>query len=222
MRKNHKWKLNIDRDKTRLQEPNKESGGSTKRSRVSEEGDYVVHSNQETPNNGGSTIQRHIGIDDAKKKGNGKASRNNKSVEELCAMRITRGSEIEVDPLYVALVLLITCKLFEKPIRSMTSDEQFKVLFRAYGTIISGNIAKERIGCLGYVDFDKEEFAFNSIHGLNHFEFNGKKLKVMVFGTVYGTSVVIVIDANKKSTCYGFVKFEAYGDALKAIKGSMV
>ncbi|GJX57198.1 putative nuclease HARBI1 [Tanacetum coccineum] len=58
MCKHPKWKLNLDRDKTRLQEPNEESCGSTKRSRVSEEGDYVVHSNQETPNSGGSTIQR--------------------------------------------------------------------------------------------------------------------------------------------------------------------
>ncbi|GJY61742.1 hypothetical protein Tco_0462399 [Tanacetum coccineum] len=91
-----KWKLNIDRDKTRLQEPNEESGGSTKRSRVSEEGDYVVHSNQETPNSGGSTIQRPIGRDAAKKKGNGKASPNNEFVEELRAMRITRESEIRV------------------------------------------------------------------------------------------------------------------------------
>ncbi|GKE84857.1 hypothetical protein Tco_1558599, partial [Tanacetum coccineum] len=52
------------------EEPNEESGGSTKRSRrVSEEGDYVVHSNQETPNSGGSSIQRPIGRDAAKKKG---------------------------------------------------------------------------------------------------------------------------------------------------------
>ncbi|GKA54733.1 glutathione S-transferase T3-like protein [Tanacetum coccineum] len=96
MCKHPKWKLNLDRDKTRLQEPNEESGGSTKRSRVSEEGDYVVHSNQETPNSGGSSIQRPIGRDAAKKKGKGKASPNNEFVEELRAMRITRESEIEV------------------------------------------------------------------------------------------------------------------------------
>ncbi|GKC96559.1 hypothetical protein Tco_1162001, partial [Tanacetum coccineum] len=78
------------------EEPNEESGGSTKRSRTSEEGEYVVHSNQETPNSGGSTIQRPIGRDAAKKKGKGKASPNNEFVEELRAMRITRESEIEV------------------------------------------------------------------------------------------------------------------------------
>ncbi|GKE79293.1 hypothetical protein Tco_1545413, partial [Tanacetum coccineum] len=96
MCKHPKWKLNLDRDKTRLQEPNEESGGSTKISRVSEEGDSVVHSNQETPNSGGSSIQRPTGRDAAKKKGNGKASPNNEFVEELRAMRIIRESEIKV------------------------------------------------------------------------------------------------------------------------------
>ncbi|GKB48908.1 glutathione S-transferase T3-like protein [Tanacetum coccineum] len=105
MCKNPKWMLNIDRDNTRShridEEPNEESGGSTKRSRTSEEGEYVVHSNQETPNSSGSTIQRPIGRDAAKKKGKGKASQsfsfpNNEFVEELYAIRITRESEIEV------------------------------------------------------------------------------------------------------------------------------
>ncbi|GJW17367.1 glutathione S-transferase T3-like protein [Tanacetum coccineum] len=103
MCKHPKWMLNIDRDNTRSrpidEEPNEESGGSTKRSRTSEEGEYVVHSNQETPNSGGSTIQRPIGRDAAKKKGKGKASQSFSSaefVEELRAMRITRESEIEV------------------------------------------------------------------------------------------------------------------------------
>ncbi|GKB97087.1 hypothetical protein Tco_0983224 [Tanacetum coccineum] len=72
MCKNPKWKLNIDRDKTCLQEPNEESGGNMKK------------------------------IEDAaKKKGKGKASQsfsfpNNEFVEELRAMRISRESEIEV------------------------------------------------------------------------------------------------------------------------------
>ncbi|GKC05760.1 putative harbinger transposase-derived protein [Tanacetum coccineum] len=69
MCKNPKLKLNIDRDKTRLLDPNEESGGSTKRSRTSEEGDYVVLYNQETPTSGGLTIQRPIGRDATKKKG---------------------------------------------------------------------------------------------------------------------------------------------------------
>ncbi|GJT51981.1 hypothetical protein Tco_0978138 [Tanacetum coccineum] len=72
-----------DRDNTRSrpidEEPNEESGGSTKRSRTSEEGEYVVHSNQETPNSGGS--QRPIGRDSAKKKGKGKASQSFSSAE---------------------------------------------------------------------------------------------------------------------------------------------
>nr|GFB54661.1 fgenesh protein 73 [Tanacetum cinerariifolium] len=97
--------LNLDRDNTRShridEEPNEESGGSTKRSRTSEEGEYVVHSNQETPNSSGSTIQRPIGRDGAKKKGKGKTSQsfsfpNNEFAKELRAMRITRESEIEV------------------------------------------------------------------------------------------------------------------------------
>ncbi|GJU99849.1 glutathione S-transferase T3-like protein [Tanacetum coccineum] len=105
MCKNPKWMLNIDRDNTRShpidEEPNEESGGSTKRSRTSEEGEMLFTSNQETPNSGGSTIQRPIGRDAAKKKGKGKASQsfsfpNNEFVEELRAMRITRESEIEV------------------------------------------------------------------------------------------------------------------------------
>ncbi|GKA04404.1 glutathione S-transferase T3-like protein [Tanacetum coccineum] len=85
MCKHPKWMLNIDRDNTRSrpidEEPNEESGGSTKRSRTSEEGEYVVHSNQETPNSGGSTIQRPIGRDAAKKKGKGKASQSFSSAE---------------------------------------------------------------------------------------------------------------------------------------------
>lgn len=80
MCKNPKWMLNIDRDNTGSHpmdgEPNEESGGSTKRSRTTEEGEYVVHSNQETPTSGGSTIQRPIGRDAAKKKGKGKASQS--------------------------------------------------------------------------------------------------------------------------------------------------
>nr|GEZ22892.1 hypothetical protein [Tanacetum cinerariifolium] len=83
------------------EEPNEESGGSMKISRTSEKGEYVDHSNQETPNSSGSTIQRPIGRDAAKKKGKGKTSQsfsfpNNEFVEELRAMRITRESEIEV------------------------------------------------------------------------------------------------------------------------------
>nr|GEU71427.1 glutathione S-transferase T3-like [Tanacetum cinerariifolium] len=75
MCKHPKWKLNLDHDKTRLQEPNEENGGSTKRSRVSEEGDYVVHSNQETPNSSGSTIRRPTGRDAAKKKRKGRTAK---------------------------------------------------------------------------------------------------------------------------------------------------
>nr|GEW70233.1 glutathione S-transferase T3-like [Tanacetum cinerariifolium] len=105
MCKNPKWMLNIDRDNTRShhidEEPNEESGGSMKISRTSEKGEYVDHSNQETPNSSGSTIQRPIGRDAAKKKGKGKTSQsfsfpNNEFVEELRSMKITRESEIEV------------------------------------------------------------------------------------------------------------------------------
>ncbi|GKC73918.1 putative nuclease HARBI1 [Tanacetum coccineum] len=71
MCKNPKWMLNIDHDNTRShcidEEHNEESSGSTKGSRTSKEGEYVVHSNQEILNS-----------------------------SELRAMRITRKSEIEV------------------------------------------------------------------------------------------------------------------------------
>nr|GFA92564.1 glutathione S-transferase T3-like [Tanacetum cinerariifolium]GFA96949.1 glutathione S-transferase T3-like [Tanacetum cinerariifolium] len=98
MCKNPKWMLNIDRDNIRShridEEPNEESGGYTKRSRTSEEGEYVVHSNQEIPTSSGSTIQRRIGRDVAKKKRKGKTSQSfsfpdNEFVKELRAMRIT-------------------------------------------------------------------------------------------------------------------------------------
>ncbi|GKC32035.1 hypothetical protein Tco_1039329 [Tanacetum coccineum] len=89
-------------DLTVFNEVIKTVGGSVsnQRTAASEEGEYVVHSNQETPNSGGSTIQRPIGRDAAKKKGKGKASQSFSSaefVEELRAMRITRESEIDVN-----------------------------------------------------------------------------------------------------------------------------
>ena len=69
--------------------------------------------------------------------------------------------------------------LYVKNISLSTTDEQFQSVFRGYGTIISCKIAKDEKGknrMFGYVHFDKEESALNAIHGLNGFEFNGKKL----------------------------------------------
>ncbi|KAL8214270.1 hypothetical protein R6Q57_003719 [Mikania cordata] len=67
--KHPKWALELHHDTTRsrpeCESENEESGGSTKRSRTTEEGDY---SDPKTPNSGGSTIQRPIGRDATKKR----------------------------------------------------------------------------------------------------------------------------------------------------------
>lgn len=94
---NHpKWDLQLHRDTTRTEREvgDEESGSSTKRSRTSEEGDYCFPSNPETPTTGGSSSQRPTGRDMAKKKGKGKVS--NEIVEEIRALRLTRGDELEV------------------------------------------------------------------------------------------------------------------------------
>ncbi|KAL7597877.1 hypothetical protein Lser_V15G25105 [Lactuca serriola] len=67
-----KWALELDRDTTRSRPEcevgNKESGGSSKRSRTTEEGEYCVHSNPETVTSDGSTV-KHPTDRDATKKG---------------------------------------------------------------------------------------------------------------------------------------------------------
>ncbi|CAH1418059.1 unnamed protein product [Lactuca virosa] len=75
--KSQKWTLELDRDTTRSRPEcevgNEESGGSSKRSKTTEEGEYCVHSNPETPTSDCSTVKRPTGRDAAKKKGkNGK------------------------------------------------------------------------------------------------------------------------------------------------------
>ena len=75
-----------------------ESGGSITRSRTSE-GDYSVEINQESPNVGGSKVQRPMGKDAAKKKGKTKASQSfviPDYSEEFRALNITRNSEVEM------------------------------------------------------------------------------------------------------------------------------
>ncbi|KAL8265344.1 hypothetical protein R6Q59_023474 [Mikania micrantha] len=93
-----KWDLQLNYDTTRSRPEcevgNEESGGSTKRSRTTKEGDYCVNSNPEIPTSGGSTIKRPTRRDSAKKKGKGKAY--NELAEELRAMRVTRDCEIEL------------------------------------------------------------------------------------------------------------------------------
>ncbi|KAI3778280.1 hypothetical protein L2E82_07461 [Cichorium intybus] len=95
MCKHPKWALQKDRETTRSHPAsemgNEESGGSTKRSRTTEEGDY---SNPETPTSGDTSIQRPTGRDEAKRKGKGKVS--NEIAAELRAMRLTRDTEVEV------------------------------------------------------------------------------------------------------------------------------
>ncbi|XP_076950640.1 glutathione S-transferase T2-like [Bidens hawaiensis] len=67
-----KWALELPRGTTRhrpeSEAGDEESDGSTKRTMTSEEGDYYVNSNQESPVSGGSSIQRPMGRDEAKKK----------------------------------------------------------------------------------------------------------------------------------------------------------
>ncbi|CAI9295333.1 unnamed protein product [Lactuca saligna] len=93
-----KWDLQLDHDATRsrpeYEVDDEESGGSTKRSRFTEKGDYCVQSNIEGESIGGSTIKRPTGRDAAKRKEKGKSS--NEVVAELRAMRLSRDSEVEV------------------------------------------------------------------------------------------------------------------------------
>ncbi|KAD4982163.1 hypothetical protein E3N88_18834 [Mikania micrantha] len=69
MCKHQKWALQLDQDtsRPRPEEGNEESGGSSKRSRTTEEGEYCANPNPETPTSG-----------------------------ELRAMRLTRDGEIEL------------------------------------------------------------------------------------------------------------------------------
>ncbi|CAH1427528.1 unnamed protein product [Lactuca virosa] len=98
MRKHRKWDLQLDHDATRshpeYEVGDEESGGSTKRSRSTEEGEYCVQSNTEGANIVGSTIKRLTGRDVAKRKEKSKSS--NEVVAELRAMKLSRDSEVEV------------------------------------------------------------------------------------------------------------------------------
>ncbi|XP_023768986.1 uncharacterized protein LOC111917541 [Lactuca sativa] len=97
MCKHEKWALELDRDTTRSRPEcevgNEESGGSSKRSKTTEKGEFCVHSNPETPTSDDSTVKRPT-CRDAAKKGKGKAS--NEIVTELHAMSLARESELEV------------------------------------------------------------------------------------------------------------------------------
>lgn len=74
-----------------------ESGGSTKRSKTSEDGEYHTSSNSETHTVGGSTMSRPTGRDKSKKKGKGKATQSeNEVAAELRAMRLSRTSKNEL------------------------------------------------------------------------------------------------------------------------------
>ena len=98
MCKHPKWDLQLHRETTRSRSEyevgDEESGGSTKKSRTTEEGDSV-DMNQESP-----TIQRPAGRDATKKKGKGKASQSssisNDFSENIRALTITRNNELEI------------------------------------------------------------------------------------------------------------------------------
>ncbi|KAL8205817.1 hypothetical protein R6Q57_009368 [Mikania cordata] len=98
MCKNQKWALEIPRGTTRTRpEPevdDEESGGSTKRTMTSEEGNYYENSTQDSLVTGCYSIQRPTGRDEAKKK-KGKCKVSNDIVEEFRAMRVTRDSQID-------------------------------------------------------------------------------------------------------------------------------
>ncbi|CAI9268600.1 unnamed protein product [Lactuca saligna] len=83
-----KWEL-LNESDTNSHEDD-ESGDSTKRIRTNEEGDYCFLSNTETPNSGGSTINREY------KKKEKCSLCHNECVMDLRAIRITRESEVEV------------------------------------------------------------------------------------------------------------------------------
>ncbi|KAL8240234.1 hypothetical protein R6Q59_013589 [Mikania micrantha] len=101
------------RSRPECERENEESGGSTKRSRTTEEGDY---SNPETPNSGGSTIQRPIGRD-ATKKGKGKIS--SEFFDGIRALRLTRDNEVEVMNKRVELELQKEQKKDERDLKKM-------------------------------------------------------------------------------------------------------
>ncbi|KAD5960496.1 hypothetical protein E3N88_11968 [Mikania micrantha] len=100
MCKHQKWALQLDQDtsRPRPEQGNEESGGSSKRSRTTEEGEYCANPNPKTPTSGGSTSQRPIGRDAAKNKAKGKdvSKVSTNFAEELRAMRLTRDGEIEL------------------------------------------------------------------------------------------------------------------------------
>ncbi|KAJ9546400.1 hypothetical protein OSB04_018943 [Centaurea solstitialis] len=103
MCKHPKWDLQLGSNTTRsrphIEVDDEESGGSTKRSRTSEEGDYSTETNQESPNASASKVQRPMGRDAAKRKGKGKASQSSLAPdysEQFRSLNITRSSEVEV------------------------------------------------------------------------------------------------------------------------------
>lgn len=103
MCKHPKWDLQLAHNTTRsrpeYEVDAEESGGSTKRSRTSEEGDYSVETNKESPNSGVSKVQRPMGRDATKKKGKGKASQSfvvPDYSEEFRALNITRKTEVDM------------------------------------------------------------------------------------------------------------------------------
>ncbi|XP_057811793.1 uncharacterized protein LOC131026033 [Salvia miltiorrhiza] len=80
---------------------NHQSGGSSKRSKTSEDRGFSVPSNPETPTSEQSTTTRPIGRDKAKRKGKGKASQSESTNEsvvaaEIRAMKLTRDAEAEL------------------------------------------------------------------------------------------------------------------------------
>ncbi|KAJ9541651.1 hypothetical protein OSB04_028157 [Centaurea solstitialis] len=102
MCKHPKWDLQLGSNTTRsrphIEVDDEENGGSTKRSKTSEEGGYSTETNQESPN-AASKVQRHMGGDAAKRKGKGKASHSSLApnyFEQFRSLNITRSSEVDV------------------------------------------------------------------------------------------------------------------------------
>ncbi|KAL3644493.1 hypothetical protein CASFOL_009673 [Castilleja foliolosa] len=101
MSKVPKWELKLDQDsRSRAYDDvgNKESGGSTKRTKTSADGEYFSPTNVETLDSGGSAVSRPTGREQAKKKKEKiKAPEfSPEVVAELRALRHTRDSEVQV------------------------------------------------------------------------------------------------------------------------------
>lgn len=106
MSKHPKWDLRLDHDSRHScakneenEKSNEENGGSSKRSRINEDGECSIPFNPEIPSSRCSTIPRPEDGDKVKNKENVKTSQpssNNEVATEIRALRLTRDNEVEL------------------------------------------------------------------------------------------------------------------------------